>query len=1694
MAFLAVSDDFDLDDHGILRDSASSTGGFLIDDDGIIRDDLGIYKHTGSHWSDSGFDGGKLSSSSTLRRLQTSFDDDDDSRLLDQSVNISEFEASKDDLSFERPSVSESYERPSVSESYDFQNRGDTPRDLLDPGSSFDRSIDFARDKGLTVRADTPKHLLDSVSLIERSGDFNDADIPEKKPRGREGDQKELFSEEYYNQLRDLGVLIDDGDLSDARNSIEGFEREEAYCSREDLNFRDHPDPLDNISDFLQKDHNENPNTISEFFRYESVKTQDSSVVEPGELFQQNEYTGRPISPGSQTTVSNKSFPEVSPEEALLLYQRNRNAQFIDRAAETAFGDQQREIDTEGLFHKSGDDPGIFQRTGDEDEIFLITGGLIPSSTINTSSSVHQCVTPYSNQSSRRSSQGSVHSYQFETYNRDGQVVVQEVNKTASPQNMGKERQHTTEPAAHSRPSSSASFLSTNSDNQSRPSTARSGSSKKLSKAKSEESFFEHSKTSTSVEKGPKRLLPTPVDDSQSYKLKSKSTTNISGQSGPVKPTHMSISQITRMTMDEGADMAGGGDGDKPPGEMTMRLKQEFQKRKQATELVQQLQKDYDSLLSKYALAELTIDQMRLGAKITLHADSPTPGQIHTGTMSPAQHPQVIQISGTNRGVFSSSSPSQGRATSTYSSPVPESIDMHDNPLPSNSHLLSNSQLVNRMDRGNHVETSSVNQREEKVVTPKNVGAEGVKSSLLHQAGNIAERVETFGSILETRQLSLEDQEQVFEQLRTDHEKLRRCYLQAKEDYNVLRRSGASLTDANFDQNKQLEGELFRLGMRFDEIHEKVDKNLKEKSAKRQPFQANRLVNDQSDMSHDEDESAIDQSKQMMHRTLAGSDLIQPMEDSEFEQKIQMLHEQYNALMDRYRRLKQMAPTPEKDKEIDNLVKKLKEICNEAPDIFRLPPELDERWDRMQKREVGSRGKSPVPDTQASDSASRPNTQGQTNKDERLSDREKQKSGHVENSRRALNTSSSSRGSLVSPRDRLSSPNKISPLPSRYSPLPSNRISPRDRAPGGRNSPHSDRDSLRSGRESRHGRESPSDSESYSSNVPRPRRRDHQFQDHKMKKRPDGGSMTSLREGSTSDNDSRTLANLPGPGKLKQMTRQRGADDVDSGFIGSVVGSDVSQHQPPQQQQQQQRQPQQQPLRVRHQATERNETGSSARDSGGPAAKTRVSSNIDRPSSRGGSVQERDKRDASTEADSMDVSFYDDVTDSDLSELDVRTPKKMEKILGARRVGSKDSSRTLEDSGQDSDVTPRPVERLRLSSDKKTPTQTPLKPNHRSRVRSSEEDEEEGELTPRASASRDIPQQCQRFSSEDGDLDTPRSAKTRKPSRTITSSRVGENRESLPPELQQAHGRNEVRSEVRSQLRVENVRRLENRGTGSDLRWDAKGTDSDATRTSSVASSRLRALQKEVEKLKEKMFQVRETPPPPPPPEPPLQPQQPEYYDPFDDPYGFMRMPRRRANSFSGSPVREWDEWYWTLPLQRQNEGHDIPLGYAAADVYAEIPPPAAPTPGAQPAAQPHSRSRVRRRRVTRETPQGPVIATVEQNGYASDPPQTRTNPQVSGKTATAAAAATTATVSDQENVGLYDYYVPRSRYSTQGMRQQLTNRGLLPDTFWSEDLRTPAVWHITADVIPDSVCAESSHRESHVPDDDGSGSRASGS
>lgn len=200
--------------------------------------------------------------------------------------------------------------------------------------------------------------------------------------------------------------------------------------------------------------------------------------------------------------------------------------------------------------------------------------------------------------------------------------------------------------------------------------------------------------------------------------------------------------------------------------------------------------------------------------------------------------------------------------------------------------------------------------------------------------------MDSFKILLDEKQLPVEEQEKLFDKIRCDHEELRNDYLAAKEDYNALKRSTATMSEANFDQDKELEGDLFKIGMKFDEIHATMDKNMKQKSAQRLPF-SGRSDSDSSSrpgsrsasragsrsgsrlgyQNSMDDPRAIDHVKKKLRGTKAGDDLLKPKEETDFNNKLKQLHEDYDALMDRYHRLKQMAQTPERDQEIDNLVR-----------------------------------------------------------------------------------------------------------------------------------------------------------------------------------------------------------------------------------------------------------------------------------------------------------------------------------------------------------------------------------------------------------------------------------------------------------------------------------------------------------------------------------------------------------------------------------------------------------------------------------------------------------------------------------------------------------------------------------------------------------------------------------------------------
>ncbi|XP_022786867.1 serine/arginine repetitive matrix protein 2-like isoform X2 [Stylophora pistillata] len=92
------------------------------------------------------------------------------------------------------------------------------------------------------------------------------------------------------------------------------------------------------------------------------------------------------------------------------------------------------------------------------------------------------------------------------------------------------------------------------------------------------------------------------------------------------------------------------------------RLRKEKSQRKETDEVNQRLQDDYDELLKKYAQAENTIDQLRIGAKLNLYSDLPPPQQSSFVKVSVHNQPGVFRFPKSRQAVLSEGGfpPSEG--------------------------------------------------------------------------------------------------------------------------------------------------------------------------------------------------------------------------------------------------------------------------------------------------------------------------------------------------------------------------------------------------------------------------------------------------------------------------------------------------------------------------------------------------------------------------------------------------------------------------------------------------------------------------------------------------------------------------------------------------------------------------------------------------------------------------------------------------------------------------------------------------------------------------------------------------------------------------------------------------------------------------------------------------------------------------
>ncbi|KAM8829110.1 uncharacterized protein akna isoform 2-T5 [Spinachia spinachia] len=214
---------------------------------------------------------------------------------------------------------------------------------------------------------------------------------------------------------------------------------------------------------------------------------------------------------------------------------------------------------------------------------------------------------------------------------------------------------------------------------------------------------------------------------------------------------------------------------------------QEFRGRQQAATLLDQLERDYNKLLTKYAEAENTIDRLRLEAKVNLFSDPPKPGHL-------------VQ-SGLNRN------------SSTYMK-----LD-----FPQALRAEFNCPSLHPNGHGNHQKSSSACPSTRSPDTQ--VGRQLAKI-LYHQADEFLQQLQSFDDILKSKTLRPFDQMKCLSELAEGLNSLERGYLFARDEHKVLQQSGAQI--APFDSERELEGLIFQCGLRMEELREQVEQMQQE--------------------------------------------------------------------------------------------------------------------------------------------------------------------------------------------------------------------------------------------------------------------------------------------------------------------------------------------------------------------------------------------------------------------------------------------------------------------------------------------------------------------------------------------------------------------------------------------------------------------------------------------------------------------------------------------------------------------------------------------------------------------------------------------------------------------------------------------------------------------------------------------------
>ncbi|XP_064197233.1 microtubule organization protein AKNA-like [Anguilla rostrata] len=222
-----------------------------------------------------------------------------------------------------------------------------------------------------------------------------------------------------------------------------------------------------------------------------------------------------------------------------------------------------------------------------------------------------------------------------------------------------------------------------------------------------------------------------------------------------------------------------------------------------STELVQHLQAEYDRLLTKYAEAENLIDQMRLGTK---QAQGPVDTVAFEGL-------DLLEVQVPETSVHQLDQPAKHRHP-TYRG--------KGSPL----HQLRFKVYRHHENLDDpHLDTCPAQ-------TDQSQPSEGEKmtTELMEIINQYMEKVDDFQNCLNLMSIGVSEQQMVFKSLMDAQDQLERNYIAKKEEHRALEMQnymGLATNTGEFDPERKVEGEIFRIGMRLEDIRELIDRNVR---------------------------------------------------------------------------------------------------------------------------------------------------------------------------------------------------------------------------------------------------------------------------------------------------------------------------------------------------------------------------------------------------------------------------------------------------------------------------------------------------------------------------------------------------------------------------------------------------------------------------------------------------------------------------------------------------------------------------------------------------------------------------------------------------------------------------------------------------------------------------------------------------